>query len=69
MYKLKCNNGNETTVKFQNIIGRNQIRSFFANNMYAMMDSELESILEMQHGEILQFDFPNKVKFITVMAI
>ena len=68
MYKLKCNNGNETKVNFKNVIGRNQIRTFFANNMYAIMDSEFESILEMKHGETLKFYFPNNIKHITVVC-
>lgn len=68
MYKLKCNNGNETTVKFKNVIGRNQIRNFFTHNMYAIMDSEFESILEMQTGETLKFYFPNNIKCITVIC-
>lgn len=68
MWKLKCGN-REETIKFRNIIGRNEIATFFANNGYAMMDCQIESILEMQKGEILKFYFPNKIKHIDVEAI
>jgi hypothetical protein len=72
MWKLKCDNNGQITekvVKFKNIIGRDQVRSFFADNGYAMMDCEMESITYMQAGETLQFYFPNKVKYIEVVAL
>lgn len=68
MWKLKCGN-NEKIVKYTNIIGRNEIATFFANNGYAMMDCEMESITDMRKGETLQFYFPNKKKHIDVMAV
>ena len=69
MWKLRCvynENVTEKVVKFSNIIGRNEIRSFFADNGYAMMDFQRESIANMQVGETLKFYFPNKVKYIEV---
>ena len=73
MWNLKCiNNGEvvaEREVKFKNIIGRDAIRTFFANNGYAMMDCEMESITYMQAGEKLKFSFPNKIKYIEVERI
>lgn len=73
MWKLKCVNNKqiiaEKAVKFKNIIGRDTIRTFFANNGYAMMDCEMESITYMQTGEKLKFSFPNKIKYIEVEAI
>jgi len=73
MWKLKCVNNEQTTaekvIKFKNIIGRSEIRSFFADNGYAMMDCQVESITYMQAGETLQFYFPNKVKYIEVVAL
>ena len=68
MLKLKCGN-REKTIKFRNIIGRCEIIDFLADNGYAMMDYEMESILGMQNGEILRFYFPNKIKHIDVEAI
>ena len=72
MWKLKCvNNGNitEKVVKFSNIIGRCEVRSFFAENGYAMMDCEMESVTYMVQGEKLKFSFPNKIKYIEVEAL
>lgn len=72
MWKLRCvynENVTEKVVKFSNIIGRNEIRSFFADNGYAMMDFQRESIANMQAGETLKFYFPNKVKFIEVIKV
>ena len=72
MWNLKCiNNGQtiaEKIVKFKNIIGRDNIRIFFTNNGYAMMDYEMENIICMQSGEKLKFSFPNKTKYIEVEA-
>jgi hypothetical protein len=72
MWKLKCvDNGNvvEKVVKFRNIIGRGTVRSFFASNGYAMMDCEMESITDMQKGEILKFGFRSNPKYIEVEAL
>lgn len=73
MWNLKCiNNGQtiaEKIVKFKNVIGRDNIRNFFANNGYAMMDCEMESIIYMQSGEKLKFSFPNKIKYIEIEAL
>ena len=72
MWKLKCvDNGNitEEIVELENIIGRNRIGSFFAKNGYAMMDCEMESITDMQKGEILKFGFRSNPKYIEVEAL
>ena len=70
MWKLKCYDDGKTTekvVKFKNVIGRDAIRSFFADNGYAMMTSEIESIMNMQEGEKLRFNFGKVTKYIEVV--
>lgn len=72
MWKLKCDDNGQITekvVKFKNIIGRSEVRSFFASNGYAMMDCEMESITDMQTGEKLKFSFRNNPKYIEVEAL
>ena len=56
-------------MKFKNIIGRNEVRSFFASNGYAMTDCEMESITDMQTGEKLKFSFRNNSKYIEVEVL
>ena len=72
MWKLKCvDNGNitEKVVKFSNIIGRSEVRSFFTSNGSVIPDNWMDSIRNMEAGETLKFYFPNGVKFIEVEAI
>lgn len=72
MWKLKCVDNEKVTeqiVKFSNIIGRNEVRSFFAGNGYAMMDSEMESIVDLQNGDKLKFGFRSNPKYIEVEAL
>lgn len=65
MWVLKCESAS-CTVKLHNIIGRNEIRSFFSSNGWAMMTSDLDSIMEMNAGETMVFTFPNGIKKIEV---
>ena len=73
MWNLKCINNEEVTdkkvVKFKNVIGRDEIRTFFSRNGYAMADRNMESIIYMQAGEKLKFIFPNKIKYIEVKRL
>lgn len=71
MWKLKCvynENITEKVVKHKNIIGRSEVRNFFASNGYAMMDREMQNIINMRSGESLMFYFPNKIKYIEVVV-
>ena len=71
MWKLRCMNGNEVldekTVKFTNIIGRSEVRSFFAQNGMAMTDLQEEVVFSMERGTKLEYFFGNKVKYIEVI--
>lgn len=72
MWKLKCYDDEKVTekvVKFKNVIGRDAIRSFFADNGYALMDAEMESIRNMQEGEKLTFNFGKVTKYIEVEGV
>lgn len=72
MWKLRCIDNNKTKekiVKYSNIIGRSEVRSFFAENGYAMMDSQMESITYLRKGESLKFYFPNGIKRIEVESL
>lgn len=72
MWKLKCYDDEKVTekvVKFKNVIGRDAIRSFFADNGYALMDVEMESIMAMQEGEKLRFNFGKVTKYIEVEEV
>jgi hypothetical protein len=70
MWKLKCVNGNEViaeeTVKFTNVIGRDDVRLFFARNQMALSDFERELVFGMNNGDSLKFTFPNNIKYIEV---
>lgn len=70
MWNLKCINNEEVVsekvVKFKNIIGRDKIRSFFANNGMPMTDMQKEIVFSMEQGETLKYYFPNKTKYIEV---
>lgn len=72
MWKLKCYDDEKVTekvVKFKNVIGRDNIRSFFADNGYALMDVEMEIIRAMQEGEKLTFNFGKVTKYIEVEEV
>ena len=69
MWKLKCFDDGKITekvVKLKNVIGRDEIRSFFADNGYATMSSEIENIMSIHKGEKLRFDFGKVTKYIEV---
>ena len=70
MWKLRCVNGSEVTdekaVKFTNIIGRNEVRSFLAQNGMAMTDLQEEAVFNMERGTKLEYYFPNNIKYIEI---
>ena len=74
MWKLKCVNNNEVvekeTIKFTNVIGRDNVRLFFARNGMPMSDVQREVVFEiMESGQKIKYMFPNNKKYIEVEKI